>query len=225
MIQDWYTVTWEALQNLWAGFLGFIPALLGAIIIFVIGWFIALIIGKLVTKVLDLLKINQLFSRGNWDEAMEKAGIKANVTGFIGTIVKWILMLVFLIAATEVLGLAQFAKFLNQVLAYLPNVLIAALIFVATVIVVEIVEKVISASLHKMSPASTNMVGIVVKWAIWIFALLAILMQLGIATDLVTLLVQGFVGVLVIAGGLAFGLGGKDVAAEILQDLRKKMKG
>lgn len=193
--------------------------------VFVIGWLVAVAIGKLVIKILDLFKINQLFARGQWDEALEKAGIKANVTGFIGAIVKWVLVLVFLAAAAEILGLTQFAGFLNQILGYLPNVVIAALIFVATVIVVEIVEKVVVVSLERISPASSHMVGIVVRWGIWVFAILAILLQLGIAAGLVQTLITGLVAMLVISTGLAFGLGGKEVAAGVLQDLMKKLRG
>ena len=225
MFQDWYTIIVIAFQNLWQGFLNFIPALLGAIVVFIIGWFISIGIGKLVTKILDLFKINQLFARGQVDEALEKAGIKANVTGFIGSIVKWILVLVFLVVATDILGLSQFAEFLNRVLAYLPNVVIATLIFVATVIIIEIVEKVLVASLHKLSPTSSHLVRAVVRWTIWIFAILAILLQLGIVISLVQTIITGFIAMLVISAGIAFGLGGKDVATEILQDLKRKLKG
>jgi len=225
VFQDWYTVTLQALQNLWQGFLDLIPAIVGAIVVFLIGWFIAVIVGKLVTKALDLFKVNQLFAKGNVDEALEKAGIKADVTGFIGAIIKWILVLVFLVAATEILGLTQFASFLNNVLGYLPNVVIAALIFVATVIIVEIVEKLIVASLYKLGPASSNMLAAVVRWAIWIFAILAILLQLGVAAPLVETLFTGLVAMLVISMGLAFGLAGKDVAGEMLEELKRKLRG
>ncbi len=225
MFQDWYVIIFTAFQNLWQGFLNFIPALLGAIIVFVVGWLISVGVGKLITKILDLFKINQLFARGQIDEALEKAGIKANVTGFIGGIVKWILVLVFLIVATDILGLSQFADFLNKVLAYLPNVVIATLIFVATVIIIEIIEKVLVASLHKISPSSSHLVRAVVRWTIWIFAILAILLQLGIVISLVQTIITGFIAMLVISAGIAFGLGGKDVAAEILQDLKRKLKG
>lgn len=224
IIQDWYTLTLQALQDLWQGFLNFIPTLIGAIIVFVIGWFISVAVGKLITKILDLIKLNKLFAKGQWDEALEKAGIKANVSGFLGGIVKWILVLVFLIAATEIVGLTQFAGFLNQVLAYLPNVVIAALIFVATVIVVEITEKVVVASIHKLSPKSSHLVAAVVRWAIWVFAILAILLQLGIASSLLQTLFSGVIAMIVISVGIAFGLGGKDVAGEILQDLKRKLK-
>jgi len=225
IFQDWYTIIVQAFQNLWQGFANLIPSLIGAIVIFVIGWFISVGIGKLVTKVLNLFRVNQLFCKGNVDEALEKAGIKADVTGFLGSIVKWILVLVFLISATEILGFIQFAEFLSNVLAYLPNVVVAVLIFIATVIVIEIIEKILIASFHKLSPSSSHMVALVVRWSIWVFAVFAILLQLGIAPQLVEVLIQGIVGVLVIGFGLAFGLGGKEVAGEFLQDLKRKIKG
>ena len=139
-------------------------------------------------------------------------------------IIKWILVIVFLLAAVEILGLAQFAGFLGGVLGYLPNVIVAALIFVVTVIVVDIVEKVVRAAVESIKVGYGQMVSVVVKWSIWFFAILAILYQLGVARPFMETLFTGLVAMLVISLGLAFGLGGKDVATEILQDLRRKLR-
>ena len=224
MVFDWAYVTIQALQNLWQAFLNFIPVLLGAIIVFVIGWFISVGIGKLVTEILKRIKFNQIFEKGNWDEALAKAGIKVDASGFIGAIVKWVLVIVFLLAAVEILGFVQFANFLQNVLAYLPNVIVAALIFVVTVIVVDIVEKIVRVSVERIKVGFGAMVSAIIKWSIWIFAILAILYQLGVAKPFMETLFTGLVAMLVISLGIAFGLGGKDVAAEILQDLKKKLK-
>ncbi len=224
MILDWYTLTIQALQNLWQAILNFIPILIGAIIVFVIGWFISVGVGKLVTEILKKVKFNQIFEKGNWDEALAKADIKVDASGFIGAIVKWVLVIVFLLAAVEILGFVQFAGFLNNVLGYLPNVVVAALIFVVTVIVVDIVEKIVRVSVERIKVGFGSMVSVVIKWSIWVFAILAILYQLGVARPFMETLFTGLVGMLVISLGIAFGLGGKDVAAEIWQDLRKKLK-
>lgn len=224
LVQVWAELTLQALQNLWQVFLNFIPLLLGAIIIFVIGWFISVAVGKVVTEILKRIKFNQIFEKGNWDEALAKADIKVDASGFIGAIVKWVLVIVFLLAAVEILGFVEFAGFLKSVLGYLPNVIVAALIFVVTVIVVDIVEKVVRVSVERMKVGFGSMVSAVVKWSIWIFAVLAILYQLGIARPFMETLFTGLVAMLVISFGIAFGLGGKDVAADILQDLRKKLK-
>jgi hypothetical protein len=225
MILDWASVTLQALQNLWQGFLSFIPLLIGAIIVFIVGWFISVGVGKLITEILKKLKFNQVFEKGGWKEALEKAEFKVDASGFIGAVFKWVLVIVFLLAAVEILGFVQFADFLKDVLNYLPNVIVAALIFVVTVIVVDIVEKIVRAAVEGVKVGYGQMVSIVVKWSIWVFAILAILYQLGIARPFMETLFTGLVAVLVIAFGIAFGLGGKEVAAEILEDLKRKLRG
>ncbi len=225
MVLDWTDVTIQALQNLWQGFLGFIPVLVGAIIVFIIGWFISVGVGKLISEILKRIRFNHIFEKGGWKEALEKAEIKVDASGFIGAICKWVLMIVFLLAAVEILGLVQFADFLVKVLAYLPNVIVAALIFVVAVIIADILEKVVRAVVEGARVDYGQIVGTIVKWSIWIFAILAILIQLKIAPTLLQTLFTGFVALIALAGGIAFGLGGKEVAAELLQDLKKKLKG
>ncbi len=224
MVLDWYTVTIQALQDLWQAFLSFIPALIGAILIFVIGWFLSTGVGRVVAEILKRIKFNQIFEKGSWDEALAKADIKVDTSGFIGAVVKWVLVIVFLLASVEILGLREFAGFLRGVLNYLPNVIVAALIFVVTVIVVDIVEKIVRVGVESIKVGYGQMVSVVIKWSIWAFAILAILYQLGIARPFMETLFTGLVAMLVLSLGLAFGLGGKDVAAEILQDLKKKLK-
>ena len=225
VLVDWYSVTFEALKGLWQAFLMFIPKLVGAIIIFIIGWFISVGIGKLISEILKRIKFNQIFEKGVWKDALEKAEFKIDASGFIGVICKWILVIVFLLAAVEILGLAQFADFLVKVLAYLPNVIVAALIFVVAVIISDILEKLVRAVVEGVRVGYGQVVGAIVRWSIWVFAVLAILIQLKIAPALLQSLFIGFVALLAIAGGIAFGLGGKEVAAELLQNLKKKLKG
>jgi small-conductance mechanosensitive channel len=225
MVSDWYLVTLEALQNLWQGFLNFMPNLVGAIVVLVIGWFIAGGVGKLAAKILEKLRINQFFEKAGWRDALEKAEIKVDVAGFIGAIFKWVLFIVFLLAAVEILGLTQFADFLTSVLNYLPNVVVAALIFVVAVIIADIVEKIARASVEGARIGYGHIVGVIVKWSIWVFAILAIFVQLKVAPSLMQTLFTGLVALLVIGGGLAFGLGGKEIAGEILRDLQRKFKG
>lgn len=222
-ILSWGEVTLQALLNFWQGFLEFIPKLVGAIVVFVIGWFIAVAVGKLIAEILKKIKFNQIFERGGWKEALAKAQLKVDAAGFLGAVCKWVLVIVFLSAAVEILGLVEFARFLNNVLGYLPNVIVAALIFTVTVIISDIVEKVMRAAVEGTKVGYGQISGAIVKWSIWIFAILAILMQLQIAPALLSTLFTGIVALIAIAGGIAFGLGGKDVAAEILQELKRKL--
>ena len=224
MIQDWGILTLIALQNLWQGFLDFVPLLLGALIVFIIGWFISSGIGRVIAEILRRIKFNQIFETGGWKGVLEKAEIKVNPAEFIGAIFKWVLVIVFLLIAVEILGLEQFSAFLVGVLGFLPNVIVAVLIFVVTVIIADIVEKIVRAGVGGIKTGYARVAGTIAKWAIWVFAIFAILIQLGIAQSLLLTLFQGLVALIVIAGGIAFGLGGKEVAAELLRDLKGKFR-
>ncbi len=222
MVQDWTTVTWQALQSLWQGFLGFIPKIVGAIIIFVVGWFISVWIGKLVAEILKKLRVDRIFEKSKWDETLQKADFRMKMSDFIGGIVKWVLIIVFLLAAVEILGLTQFAIFLRAIVGWLPNLVVAAAIFVVAVIIADISEKLVRAIVGKMNVSYVKLIGSIVRWAIWIFAILAILSQLGVAKDIVQILVTGFVALIVISCSIAFGLGGKDLARDVLENFRGK---
>jgi hypothetical protein len=223
MIQDWYQITYQSLLDLWQGFLKFIPSLLAAIVVFVIGWLIAEAIGKLVARVLEILKLNKIFEKANWKEALEAAEIKLNITDFIGAIIKWVLVIVFLSIAVEILGLLQFAALLGKLINWLPNLIIAVAIFVVAVIIADLLDRILRASVKKMGVRYAGFLGALVRWAIYIFAGLAILLQLGVMTSIIEAIVMGFVGMLALAFGLAFGLGGKDAAASLIEDLRRKI--
>ena len=223
MIQDWRIITFDALQELWQSFIVFFPKLIVAIIIFVIGWFIAMALGKLIAEILKKIKFNQIFEKGSWDEALAKADIKIDVSSFVGAIVKWVLVIVFLQVAVGIIGWTPFADLLDRFVGYLPNVIIAALIFVVTVIVADIIEKVVRVSVERTNIGHGHTVSAIIKWAIWIFAIVIILDQLNIAGILPQTIIVGVVAFLVLAGGLAFGLGGKDAAGKMLEDLRGKL--
>lgn len=222
--ENWYLITLESLQSLWQNFLAFIPRLAGAIIVIIVGWLVAIAVGKLVTEFLRRLKLDKPFEKGAWKDALAKAKWKLSPSGFIGAIVKWVLFIAFLGAAVEILGFVQFAIFMGRIASWLPNVIVAAAIFVVTVFIANYLPKIIRAGVEGMKIKYSHLLEVIVRWAIWIFAVLAILIQLGIAKDLIMTLFIGFVAFLVIAGGLAFGLGGKEVAAELLQDIRRKLK-
>jgi hypothetical protein len=223
MVQNWSLITLEALQSLWQGFLLFLPKLIGALIVFIIGWFVALAVGKLVAEILKRIKLDRFFEKTGWKEAFEKAEIKVTVSEFIGEIFKWILIIVFLLAAVEILGLVQFAEFLKKIVLWLPNVIVAVAIFVVAIIVADVLEKLIKASVKKMEVGYAGFFGALVKGAVYTFATLAILLQLGVTPQIVNALIFGLIGTISLALGLAFGLGGKDAAAKFIEEIRKKI--
>lgn len=197
--------------------------LIVALIVLIIGWLVAVGIGQLVSRILNLIKFNQYFEKIGLKKALEKAEIKMDAAAFIGDIFKWVVFIVVLMVVAEVLGLGQFAGLLGGVLGYLPNVMVAVFLFVAAVIVSEILEKIVRTAVEGTKVGYGALAGAIVKWSIWVFAVLVILEQLGIARDFIQTLYTGVIAFLVISFGIAFGLGGKDVAAEILRDVKQKL--
>ncbi|MDD5145283.1 MAG: hypothetical protein PHF44_00305 [Candidatus Pacebacteria bacterium] len=217
----------DALINIWNRFINFAPNIIVAIIIFVIGWFIALFVGKLIAEILKRLKFNEIFEKGNWDEALAKADIKVDVSEFIGAIFKWVLVIVFLQLSVGLLGWMQFTLLLDKIINYLPHVIVAALIFVVTVVVVDIVEKLVRVTVERMKVGYGQTVSAVVRWAIWTFAILMILRELIIVPAFIdtifNAMIYGTVAFLVISFGLSFGLGGKEAAAKMIEELKSKI--
>ena len=223
---DWTSITALRLEEFWTGFLGFMPKFIGALVIFSIGWLIAAGIGRLVEEILKRLQLDKLFQSRKWSQSLAKADFESKPSEFIGSICKWVLVIVVLSITADILLPVEsnFGEFLSDVVAWLPNLLAAILIFVATVIISSFAEKLVKAGVHGANVGYSKFAGTITKWAVWIFGISAILIQLGIGDTLVIILLQGLVAMLAIAGGLAFGLGGKDVAADIWKGMRDKMK-
>lgn len=223
MVSELAQTTKQYLVKMWEGFFLFLPKLLGALFIFIIGWLFAAFVGRLIAEVLKKLQFNKLFDRSGWKDAFDKADLKVNPAEFLGGIFKWILVIVFLLASVDILGFGQFAVVLARIITWLPNLIVAILIFVVAVILTDILEKVIKASVKKIGIGYVGLIGAGVKWSIYIFSFLAILDQLGVATTIVDALVRGFVGMVALAFGLAFGFGGKDAAAKLIEDFKRKI--
>lgn len=223
MMQDWSLITTQALQGAWEEILLFLPNLIAAIIIFILGWFIAIWIGKLVAGILNKLKFDRIFEKTGWKEALSNADVKVEPSSFIGAVCKWILVIVFLMIVTDIMGWVAFAGLLAKIIAWMPNLLVAIIILVVAIIIADIVEKLVKVSVKKMGVSSVNFLGSIVKWSIYIFAGLAVLLQLGITPKIVEVLIMGLVGTVTLALGLSFGLGGRDAAARAIEDVRKKV--
>ena len=224
-IPTWGEVITDSLQTLWMGFIGFLPNLLGALIIFIIGWIISAALGKLVAQVINILRIDQVLERIGFKNALDRAWLKLNSGKFVGELVKWFFVIVFLMAAVDIIGLDQVTEFLKRVLFYIPQIIVAVLILLAAVMVANFLQKLVKASVEAANLQSSNFLAVVTKWAVLVFGILAALLQLGIAPGLIQTLFMGLVGALALGAGLAFGLGGKDLAAHLLTKIKNEISG
>ncbi|MEK7579374.1 MAG: hypothetical protein AAB460_02490 [Patescibacteria group bacterium] len=225
VIQTTGAVLANSLQNLWIGVLNFLPQLIIAIIIFVVGWIIASLLARAVEQIVRAIKLDNALRGAGMESALARAGFVLNSGRFLGGLVKWFIIIVFLVAALDVLRLDQVTLFLRQVvLGYLPQVIVAVLIMLVAVVIAEAMRKVVVGSAKAAHIKSAGFLGALTKWAIWIFALLAALLQLGIAVTFLQTLFTGVVVALSLAFGLAFGLGGQNAAARYLEHVQAEMK-
>lgn len=222
----WTGAVVSSLTDLWLQFMGFLPSLIAALVVFFIGWAVAVAIGRLVEKVLTVLRINQAFeSLKGLRSAAERANLKLNIPRLIGEIAKWFLLIVTLLAATDILGLQEVSSFLSSVLLYIPNVVVAAVILLVAVLLANFVYRTVLASVAAAGFTSGGAVAAVSKWAIIIFAIFAALLQLKVATQLIQTLLTALFAMIALAGGLAFGLGGKEMAAQWLKKAEEDLAG
>ena len=206
---------------------GFIARLVLAIVVFVIGYLISVGIGRIIAEILKSIQFNKIFNKEGWHHALQRANVDVDPSEFIGAILKWVFVIVSLLIAVDILGLAQFGIILAQVLNYLPNVVVGALIFVVAVIISDIIEKIARVGVEKMKVGYGYIASSIVKWAIWVFTVFLILDQLLPSSDLIKTLymaiVWGIVSSVALGVAIAIGLGGKDTAGEIIRDMKSKI--
>jgi len=201
-----------------------LPQFVWAILLFLSGLFISKWIGSSVSRFLNKTRLNQTLKRMGWREALANVDIHLDAPRFFGELVRWFFVILFLMASSEIVGLPQFSQFLEEVINYFPNIFIAALIFIIAVFLADFSQKIMIASLKKEKITYSRFLGTVIRWIIWSLAILAILYQLRITPTLILTIFIGFVGAIAITVGIAFGLGGKEVAAKILKELEKKIR-
>ncbi len=220
-IQDWASVIVGSLQNLWVGFIGTIASIIGALIVLIIGLIVAAGVGALVEKIVNLIKLDKLLVSLGLQEYFDRANLQINSGKFLRKLVYWFLVVVFLLAATDMLGFYSLSDFLKSVLLYLPNVIVAVLIMLATFVIAHFLRGVVRASVKSAHLHGAGFLASLTWWAVTVFGLLATFSQLGIAIAVVNALITGLIAMLALAFGLAFGLGGKDYAAYLISKLRE----
>ncbi len=207
------------------GVIEIVPKIIGAVVLFAIGWIVGVLIEKIIESIFKSLKVDNLLKNAGFDEVMKRTGHPLNSGIFVGALVKWFIITAFLVASFDVLKLNQVSAFLKDVvLAYLPQVIIAVLILMVAAVVADAMQKIVTASARAAHVKSAHLLGVITRWSIWIFAILSALIQLGIAGALIQTIVMGIIAGGALAFGLAFGLGGKEHASEIIGETLKRLE-
>lgn len=214
----------EVATAIWDKMVAFFLSLALVFGIIILGWIIAVIAGRIVRQILKAINIDSLLVASGLKEKFEKSGIKMSLVGIGEDAAKWIIILLTVTIATESVGLSQVSIFLNNILNYIPNIIIAVIILGIGILIAEFSYRIVSGSFKTAAFGSPKIFGEMAKWAIISFALLIALDQLGLQLEFVKILFTGMVAMVALAGGIAFGLGGRDMAKGILERTRERMK-
>lgn len=224
VIQDWVQVVVGSLQNLWLGAVGVLGSVIGALIVLILGLIVASGLAAVVEGLIRVIKLDSLLERLGVEEYVERAGLELNSPRFFGRLVYWFFVVVFLLAASDILRFYTLSEFLQKVLVYIPNIVVAVLIMLAALVVAHFLRALVRSSIKSARLHASVFLSSITWWSVVIFGFFAALSQLGVAVSIINSLVAGFVAMIAIAGGIAFGLGGKGVAQEILEKLREHVE-
>lgn len=223
----WGDTIAASLQKVWLQLADFLPNFIGALIILILGILLGKAIGRLIKTIMIYTKADIGLQRLGILDDIHRLGIPGSFAGFIGGFVKWFIIVVTLLAVVDILRIEQLSIFLQEILNYLPQIVVAVLILGIGVVAGKILHTMIesAAATTRLTLATARPLAAFAKWSVITFSLMAALVQLGIATSLIQILFTGIITMLTIAGGLAFGLGGRDKAKEWLERLDKEFRG
>ncbi len=215
--------TGDALRASLAGalntFLSAIPRIIGFALVLVVGWVISSLLARGTEALLHAVRFNDLARRSGFADFVQKMGVRDDASGVIAAIVKWFVRLITLVVAFDMLGLPAVSSVLQQLLLWLPNLVVALVVLVIGGLAANALSRLVRGASAEAGFTNPDMLATVTKVAVWGFTIIVAVNQLGIATTLINTLLIGLVGGLALAFGLAFGLGGRDRAAQMLDTM------
>ena len=216
-VTHWSDAMFTSLAAAMALLFSAIPKIIAFGLILVAGWFIASLIERGLAAVLRSIRFNHFAERAGLSEFISRMGMNTDAAGMIGLIVKWFVRLIALVVAFDALGLPAVSEVLKQLLLWLPNVVVALVVLVIGGLAAKALGNVVRGAASEAGLTNTNFLSKAAAIVVWAFAIVVAVNQLGIATELVNTLFMAVVGAVALGLGLAFGLGGRETAAEILR--------
>ncbi|XOU94396.1 MAG: mechanosensitive ion channel family protein [Candidatus Kerfeldbacteria bacterium] len=214
----------NSFADFWSQFTSFIPTLLLALALLFAGFILAWLLEIVSRRIMKFVMLDKIVEKIGLKGLFDKAGLKVSFTRLLSGIVYWFVLIVFLTSVIDVLGLTQLSSFMDGLVAYLPNVIAAVAILVIGILVANLLFNVVKHASESANLQSASFLASLTKWSIFVFSFIAALVQLKIAPDLLTVLFTGIIVMISLAGGLAFGLGGKDAAKEIIEKFRGNIR-
>jgi hypothetical protein len=195
-----------------------IPRILGFIVIVAIGWFVSTLLARAVLGLLRAIRFDELMQKSGLADFMNKMGTGVDPAGIVAGLVKWLVRIVVLLVAFDTLGLPAVSDVMRQFLLWLPNLVVAMVVLFIGGIAARALGNIVRGATAEGGFRNPETLSNVARTAVWAFAIVVAVNQLGIATNLINTIFTGLIGALALAAGLAFGLGGRDLASRTLED-------
>jgi hypothetical protein len=217
-VRDFSEATLTSLAAAMALFFAAIPKIIGFLAIIIIGWIVASLIARAIAAVLRSIRFNELAVQSGFSGFIQNTGMQTDAAGAIALTAKWFVRLIALVVAFDALGLPAVSDVLRQLLLWIPNLVVGIVVLVIGGLAANALANLIRGATAQGGFSHPDLLATVAKVAVWAFAIVIAVNQIGIAETLVNTLFMAVVGAVAIALGLAFGLGGRDTAAKIVQD-------
>jgi hypothetical protein len=195
-----------------------IPRIVGFVVILIVGWIIASVLAGAVAALLRVVHFNNLAERSGLTGFVYRMGVRTDASGVMANIVKWFVRLITLVVAFDALGLPAVSTVLQDFLLWIPNLAVALVILVIAGLAANALGDLVRGATAQAGFTNSDLLSTITRGAIWVFAIVIAANQVGIASTLVNTLFMGTVGALALAFGLAFGLGGRDLASRLLDE-------
>lgn len=223
-MREQISLFWESSQQFLNEIAIALPQIIGALLILLIGWIIAKVLKRLVVKGLKLVRFNFLTEKAGIEKFLDEGGVKVSSIDLIGTLVYWIIMLVVILATLNSLKLTAASTLFNEIMLYIPNIIVAIVILILGIYFARLVSQILVTSLKNMQEKTAAIIGNIAYYAIIVLTVFIILGQLNIAEQIVNSAFIILFGAVCLAFGLAFGLGGKEWASDMVKKYLNKGK-
>lgn len=223
-VTNWGDSLVASLTSAMSLFFAAIPRLLGFIVIVIVGWIVSALLAKTIAVLLRKARFNHLAERSGFADFVSKTGTETDSAGMIASIANWFVRLIVLVVAFDALGLPAVSEVLRDLLLWLPNLAVALVVLVIGGIAANAVSKLVRGMTAEADLDNPDFLAKLASMAVWAFTVVVAVSQIGVATTLVNMLFMAVVGAFALALGLAFGLGGRDTASEIIRNWDRRAR-
>jgi hypothetical protein len=218
----WSDLIAVPVQQMLEKIIGYLPVLLGALIILIVGWLVARVIRRIIDEVLKAVRFDVLADKAGITGVLVKGNLKISAREVVSGLVYWLIMIMVLVMTVNALGLPRASDVLESVFAYVPKVIAALLVVIVGLFLAGFVADIVRVAAGNSNIPKPEMLAGICRWAIIIFAAAIALTELDIASVLVTTTFDIILGGICLAAALAVGLGSKDAVAKYLDEMCKK---